>query len=293
MYQAMAAATLQEMRLWILPDQQLLPSIILATPKCPWHTCRSNASPNTSAVSAFDHSSGQQQQQQPQQQLVDQQQISNAMSGISQYASASQSQSSPLQHIPSLCQQQSFSYSNGNPVTIPVVSPLHSLLGSFPQDESSNLLNLPRTNPIITYAAWLVAKRAVIDVLSSGSPQVEQSGPSQTNMSQNSISLPPFPGKECSIDQGGTNPQSYFLFGVNIEPSSVLMQNGMTDLRGVGTDSDSTYIPFFSNYMSTAGTDFSVNPTMTPSSCIDESGFLQSQENVGQGNRQTRTFVKC
>ncbi|KAE8696332.1 Auxin response factor 17 [Hibiscus syriacus] len=231
-----------------------------------------------------------QQQQQPQQQLVDHQQISNAMSGESQYASASQSQSSPLQPIHSLCQQQSFSDSNRNPVTSPVVSPLHSLLGSFPQDESSNLLNLPRTNPIITCAAW-PSKRAAV-VLSSGSPQVEHSWPSQTNMSQNSISLLPFPGRECSIDQGGTEPHSPFLFGVNIEPSSVLMQNGMTGLRGVGTDSDSFSIPFFSNYMSTAGTDFLVNPTMTPSGCIDESGFLHSQENMGQGNQQTRTFVK-
>ncbi|GMI77779.1 hypothetical protein HRI_001447100 [Hibiscus trionum] len=242
------------------------------------------------------------QQQQPQhalsqqQQQLDHQQISSAVSGISQYASASQSQSSPLQPIPSLCQRQRFSDSNGNHVTGPVVSPFHSLLGSFPQDESSNLLNMPQTNSVITSAAW-PSKRAAVDVLSSGSPQcvlpqMEQLGPSQTNMSQNSISLPPFPGRECSIDQGGTDPQSHLLFGVNIEPSSVLMQNGMTGLRGVGTDSDSTSIPFFTNFMSTAGTDFSTNPAMTPSSCIDESGFLQSQENVGQGNPQIGTFVK-
>ncbi|KAK6264433.1 hypothetical protein QUC31_012594 [Theobroma cacao] len=231
------------------------------------------------------------------QQLVDHQQIHSAVSAMSQYASASQSQSSSLQAMPSLCQQQSFSDSNGNTVTSPIVSPLHSLLGSFPQDESSNLLNLPRSNPVITSAAW-PSKRAAVEVLSSGSPQcvlpqVEQLGPTQTNMSQNSISLPPFPGRECSIDQeGGTDPQSHLLFGVNIEPSSLLMPNGMSSLRGVGSDSDSTTIPFSSNYMSTAGTDFSVNPAMTPSSCIDESGFLQSPENVGQGNPQTRTFVK-
>ncbi|XVF25415.1 hypothetical protein REPUB_Repub13aG0210500 [Reevesia pubescens] len=244
-----------------------------------------------------------QHQQQPQhplsqqhQQLVDHQQFSSAVSAMSQYASASQSQSSPLQAIPSLCQQQSFSDSNGNPVTSPIVSPLHSLLGSFHQDESSNLLNLPRSNPVITSSAW-PSKRAAVEVFSSGSPQcvlpqVEQLGPPQTNMSQNSISLPPFPGRECSIDQeGGTDPQSHLLFGVNIEPSSLLMQNGMSNLRGVGSDSDPTTIPFSSNYMSTAGTDFSVNPAMTPS-CINESEFLQSPENVGQGNPQTTTFVK-
>ncbi|XVF40067.1 hypothetical protein PTKIN_Ptkin01aG0082500 [Pterospermum kingtungense] len=231
------------------------------------------------------------------QQLVDHQQISTAVSAISQYASASQSQSPPLQAMPSLCQQQSFSDSNGNPASSPIVSPLHSILGSFSQDESSNVLNLPRSNPVITNAAW-PSKRAAVEVLSSGSPlcvlpQVEQLGPPQTNISQNSISLPPFPGRECSIDQeGGTDPQSHLLFGVNIEPSSLLLQNGMSSLRGVGSDSDSTTIPFSSNYMSNAGTDFSVNPEMTPSSCIDESGFLQSPENAGHGNPQTKTFVK-
>ncbi|KAH1066269.1 hypothetical protein J1N35_031256 [Gossypium stocksii] len=250
---------------------------------------------------SFNNHHHQQQLQHPlsqqQQQLVDHQHISTGVSAMSQYAPASQSQSSPFQAMPSLCQQQSFSDSNGHTVTSPIVSPLHSLLGSFPQDESSSLLNLPRSNPVITSAAW-PSKRAAVEVLSSGSPQcvlpqVEQLGPTQTNISHNSILLPPFPGRECSIDQaGGNDPQSHLLFGVNIEPSSLLLQNGMSSLRGVGSESDSTTIPFSSNYASTAGTDFSVNPAMTPSSCIDELGFLQSPENVGQENPQTRTFVK-
>ncbi|KAL1169590.1 hypothetical protein V6Z11_A05G156400 [Gossypium hirsutum] len=200
---------------------------------------------------SFNNHQHQQQLQHPlsqqHQQLVDHQHISTGVSAMSQYAPASQSRSSPFQAIPSLCQQQSFSDSNGHTVTSPIVSPLHSLLGSFPQDEPSGLLNLPRSNPVITSAAW-PSKRAAVEVLSSGSPQcvlpqVEQLGPTQTNISHNSISLPPFPGRECSIDQA-------------------------------------------------AGTDFSVNPAMTPSSCIDELGFLQSPENVGQENPQTRTFVK-
>ncbi|MBA0807706.1 hypothetical protein Gohar_023494, partial [Gossypium harknessii] len=250
---------------------------------------------------SFNNHQHQQQLQHPlsqqHQQLVDHQHISTGVSAMSQYAPASQSRSSPFQAIPSLCQQQSFSDSNGHTVTSPIVSPLHGLLGSFPQDESSSLLNLPRSNPVITSAAW-PSKRAAVEVVSSGSPQcvlpqVEQLGPTQTNISHNSISLPPFPGRECSIDQaGGTDPQSHLLFGVNIDPSSLLLQNGMSSLRGVGSESDSTTIPFSSNYASTAGTDFSVNPAMTPSSCIDELGFLQSPENVGQENPQTRTFVK-
>ncbi|KAF5475091.1 hypothetical protein F2P56_006935 [Juglans regia] len=242
--------------------------------------------------------SQQQQQQQQQQQLLGHQQISSTVSTISQFASSSQSHSPSLQAISSLCQQQSFSDSNGNPVTSPIVSPLHSLLGSYPQDESTHLLNLSRTNSLIPSAAW-PSKRAAVEPLLSpvatqcALPQVEKLGLPQTNISPNSISLPPFPGRECSIDQGGTDPQSHLLFGVNIEPSSLLMQNGMSGLRGVGSESESTTIPFSSsNYMSTAGTDFSLNPAMTPSSCIDESSFLQSPENVGQVNPQTRAFVK-
>ncbi|XP_041026262.1 auxin response factor 6 [Juglans microcarpa x Juglans regia] len=240
----------------------------------------------------------QQQQQQQHQQLLGHQQISSTVSTISQFASSSQSQSPSLQAISSLCQQQSFSDSNGNPVTSPIVSPLHSLLGSYPQDESTHLLNLSRNNSLIPSAAW-PSKRAAVEPLLSpvasqcALPQVEKLGLPQTNISPNSISLPPFPGRECSIDQGGTDPQSHLLFGVNIESSSLLMQNGMSGLRGVGSESDSTTIPFSSsNYMSTAGTDFSLNPAMTPSSCIDESSFLQSPENVGQVNPPTRAFVK-
>ncbi|XVF27269.1 hypothetical protein REPUB_Repub14bG0092400 [Reevesia pubescens] len=285
MYQAMAAAALQEMRTVdpskpatasLLQFQQpqnlpcgpaalLQPQMLQQSQPQPFiqgvednqHQSQSQSQAQTQPhllQQQLQHQNSFNNQQQPQhplgqqhKQLVDHQQISSAVSAMSQYASASQSQSSPLQAIPSLCQQHSFSDSNGNAVTRPIVSPLHSLLGSFPQDETSNLLNMPRPNPVITSAGW-PSKRAAFDILSSGSPQcvlpqVEQLGPPQTNMSQNSISLLPFPGRECSIDQEG-------------------------------------------------GTDFAVNPAMTPSSCIDESGFLQSPENVGQGNPQTRTFVK-
>jgi len=184
-------------------------------------------------------------------------------------------------------------------VTSPIVSPLHSLLGSFPQDESSHLLNLPRSIPLMQSAGWPSKRAAVEPLLSSGAsqcvlPQVEKLGQPQPNISPNSISLPPFPGREYSLDQeGSTDPHSHLLFGVNIDPSSLLMQNGMSGLRGVGSESESTTIPFpSSNYMSTAGNDVSLNPAVTPSSCIDESGFLQSPENVGQLNPPTRTFVK-
>lgn len=250
---------------------------------------------------SFNNQQLQQQQPQPsqQQQLVDHQQIPSVVSPMSHYSSASQSQSPSLQAISSMCQQPNFSDSNGAAVTSSIVSPLHSILGSFPPpDEASHLLNLPRSN--LSSAVW-PSKRAAVEPLIASGPtqcalsQVEQLGPPQTNLSPNSVSLPPFPGRECAIDQeGNTDPQSHLLFGVNIEPSSLLMQNGISNLRGVGSESDSTTMQFpSSSYMSTTGTNFSLNPAaITPSSCIDESGFLQSPENAGQGNNPNRTFVK-
>lgn len=324
MYQAMAAAALQEMR--VVDPSKSLPTSLLQFQQTQNLPSRSAAlmqpqmvqesQPQQAFLQGVQENHRQSQSQTPtqshlqhqlqhqnsfsnqQQQLVDHQQISSAVSSMNQFASASQSQSPSLQVITSLCQQHSFSDSNGNPATSTILSPLHSLMGSFQQDESSNLLNLPRTNPLISSSGWPSKRAAIEPLLSSGVsqcvlPQVEHLGPPQTTISQNTISLPPFPGRECSIDQeGSTDPQTHLLFGINIESSSLLMQNGMSNLRGVGSDSDSTTIHFPSNYMSTTGTDFSLNPAVTPSSCIDESGFLQSPENVGHGNSLNGNFVK-
>lgn len=324
MYQAMAAAALQEMR--VVDPSKSLPTSLLQFQQTQNLPSRSAAlmqpqmvqesQPQQAFLQGVQENHRQSQSQTPtqshlqhqlqhqnsfsnqQQQLVDHQQISSAVSSMNQFASASQSQSPSLQVITSLCQQQSFSDSNGNPATSTILSPLHSLMGSFQQDESSNLLNLPRTNLLISSSGWPSKRAAIEPLLSSGVsqcvlPQMEHLGPPQTTISQNPISLPPFPGRECSIDQeGSTDPQTHLLFGINIESSPLLMQNGMSNLRGVGSDSDSTTIHFPSNYMSTTGTDFSLNPAVTPSSCIDESGFLQSPENVGHGNSLNGNFVK-
>ncbi|RDX77688.1 Auxin response factor 6, partial [Mucuna pruriens] len=239
-------------------------------------------------------------QQQQQQQVVENQQISSAVSTMSQFVSAAQPSSPPMQAISSLCQQQNFSDSNGNPVAT-IVSPLHSILGSFPQDEASHLLNLPRTSswiPVQNSSAWPSKRVAVDPLLSSGAsqcvlPQVEQLGQPQSTMSQNAITLPPFPGRECSIDQEGSNdPQHHLLFGVNIEPSSLLMPNAMSSLKGVSGNNDSSTLPYqSSNYLNTTtGNDSSLNHGMTQT--IGESGFLQSPENAGQGNPLNKTFVK-
>ncbi|KAM1107937.1 hypothetical protein EV1_004606 [Malus domestica] len=326
MYQAMAAAALQEMRAVdpsrLLPTSHLqfqqpqsLPNRSAALMQPQMVQVSQSQQPFLQGVQEHHRQSQPQvqtqshllQQQfqhqnsfsnQQQQQLVDHQQIPSAVSSMTQFASASQSQSPSLQVVTSLCQQQSYSDSNGNPATSTILSPLHSLMGSFPQDESSHLLNLPRTNQLISSDGW-PSKRAAIDPLSSGVtqcilPRAEQLGPPHITMSQNSISLPPFPGRECSLDQeGGTDPQSHLLFGVNIESSPLIMQSGMSNLRGVGSNCDSTTLHFpSSNYMSTGGTDFSLNPAVTPSSCIDESRFLQSPENADRGDPLNRNFVK-
>ncbi|XP_022925884.1 auxin response factor 6-like [Cucurbita moschata] len=323
-YQAMAAAALQEMRTvdpakvqaasllqfqqtQTLPNRPttFMPPQILQQPQPTFIQGDDNQRLSHSQAQTLPtvlqqeikHQTFNNQQQQQQQQVFDHQQIPSTITTMSQFSSASQSQAQSLQTTPPLCRQQSFSDSNPNHVTSPIISPLHSLLGSFPQDESSQLLNLPRTNPMVHSSTW-PSKRAAVDPLLSSVnsqfvlPQGENMGTTQTNISQNAISLPPFPGRECSLDQGNTDPQSNLLFGVNIESSSLLMQSGMPNLRGICSDSDSTAIPFSSNYVNTAASNFSANPTGTPSNCIEDSGFLQSPENTGQVNPSTRTFVK-
>ncbi|XP_058752728.1 auxin response factor 6-like [Vicia villosa] len=250
------------------------------------------------------HQNQQQQQQQTQQQVVDNQHISGSISTMSQFMSAPQPQSPPpMQALPSLCHQQSFSDSNVNSSTT-IVSPLHSILGSFPQDETSHLLSLPRTNswvPVQNSTGWPSKRVAVDPLLSSGAsqcsmPQVEQVGQPQNSISQNAITLPPFPGRECSIDQEGNNDmQSNLLFGVNIDPSSLLMHNRISNFKGInGNISDSSTMPYHhqsSNYMNTADTNSSLNHGVTPS--IGESGFLQNLENGEQENNPlNKTFVK-
>ncbi|XP_076957092.1 auxin response factor 6-like [Bidens hawaiensis] len=192
-------------------------------------------------------------------------------------------------------QSQNFTESTGSPV---------SLLGPFSQ-ETSQLHNMPQSTSMLTSTGWPAKRVAVEPLLVSGSSQsllhqVEQLGPpsqmglsQNTNLSQTVVSLPPFPGKECSIGhEPNTDPQTNLLFGVNIDNPNLFLHGG---------DGDSLTMPLTSSgyNMSNAGNGFSINPTMTtPSSCIDESGFLQSPDNTGQTvqNGQTNppnsTFVK-
>ncbi|CAL0329744.1 unnamed protein product [Lupinus luteus] len=239
------------------------------------------------------HHQQQRQQQQQQQQMVDHQQTS---SSVSQFVSIPQSQSSRMQAISSLCQQRSFSDSSGNPAATATASRLHNMMGSFPQVETSHLVNLPRTSfwmPVQHSTAWPPSKRVAVDpLLSYGGSlcQVEQIGQPQITMSENAVTLPPFPGRECAVE-GSTDPQNNILFGVNIDPSSLLVNNGMSSLKGVSVNRHSSSMPFqHSSYLNATGTDTSLNPGMTHS--IDESDFLHTPENGGRGNSPIKTFVK-
>ncbi|KAK5775383.1 hypothetical protein PVK06_043267 [Gossypium arboreum] len=241
----------------------------------------------------------QQQQQQSQQmqqtpQFSDQQQISNLIPAFPK-ASGSQAQSSSLPTAASECQQQTFSDPLGNSLALSNASSMQSILGSLSHAGASHLLNLKGSNPIISSS--LLSKPVAIEPqLSSETanyvlPQVEHLGMVQSNVLSNL--LPPFPGREYSAYQSSTDPQNNFLFGVSIDSSSLMLQQGMTNLKNTGNENDSLSMPYAaSNFTSASGTDFPLNSDMTTSSCVDESGYLQSSEYVDQVNPPTGTFVK-
>jgi hypothetical protein len=247
------------------------------------------------------------QQHQPQLQQVQQpkqlnevsapQQIPNVISALPHLTSVAPSQSPSLQPISSQCQQQAFSEPLGNSIAASDVSSMHSVIGSLSQDGGSHLLNSNGSNPVISPA--LLSKRAAIDPqLSSGAahcalPQVEQLRTTQSTVSDLATLLAPFSGREYSTYQGANDPQNNLLFGVNIDSSTFMLQHGIPNLRNIGTENDPLSMPFAaSTFTSATGSDIPLNSDMTASSCVDESGFLQSSENVDQVNPSTRTFVK-
>ncbi|KAK8334768.1 hypothetical protein V6Z12_A09G009200 [Gossypium hirsutum] len=238
----------------------------------------------------------QQQQSQETQQLPPvPQQISNVIPAFPS-VSANQAQSS-LPAVDSQCQQSTFSDHLGNSVATSDVSSMQSILGSLSQMGASHLLNLNGSNPILS-STFLSKPAAIEPRLSSGVansvlPQVEQLGTAQSNASEPNNLLPPFPGREYSAYHNATDPQNNLLFGVSIDSSSLMLHHGMTNPKSIRNENDSMSLPYAaSNFTSASGTDFPLNSDMTTSSCVDESGYLQSSENVDQVNPPTGTFVK-
>lgn len=239
-----------------------------------------------------------QQQQQKQQQLQHQeqqvqqlqshfqdQQTKNPVSTGSQIGPASESTS----------QLQNFSDFIGNHMTSSNNSSMQSL-GSFSHEGGSHLGNSHGPNPLVSHSSF--SKRVALDpqlpsrASQFGVPRSEEMATPTSKVSDLSTLLPPFPGREFSDLQGVTDSHNNVLFGVNAD-SSTLMLNGISAHRNTGHENGSLSMPYVTPAFvsSAAGTDY-LHSEMTTSSCVDESGFLQSSEHADQTNPPSGTFVK-
>ncbi|CAN1351942.1 Auxin response factor 6 [Linum perenne] len=234
----------------------------------------------------------QQPQQQQHQLLSSQHQNSNA--SLSHLTSVNPAQSASLQPQQPQSLQPVFSEPVANPVTASDVSSMHNVMSSVMRDGAPYMFNLNGSNSGIS--STLLSKQVADGprfspgITDCGLPKVDQL--SQSNASEHGTLLPPFPGREYSAYQGATDPQNNTLFGVNIDPSSYMLQHGIASMRNIGNESDSLSMPFTSTYPNANGSELPLNSDMTTSSCVDESGYLQSSENVDQVNPPTGTFVK-
>ncbi|URD82615.1 hypothetical protein MUK42_37057 [Musa troglodytarum] len=341
MYQAMAAAGLQETRTAettklispsVLPFQQtqnittraspMLPSQVLEhgqsqPPQTFLQDIQVNQAQSQSQAEFLRHqlrqeySFGSQQQlpqqkqtlphqQMQQQKFLSTQQVPTGMSALPELIPESQSPSTALQNILSFSQPQNFSNSNGNFVRTSNASSLHDIFRQLSPEDASNLLGWSRGSQVFTSSSpWPSKRVAVESMLPSGDrcvmPRVEQSGVSQPNIALRSVTLPPFPGRECMVDQDGNmDGQNHLLFGVNIDSSPLVVQNGMANLSNIGNETDSMNVRYAaSNFVASSGNnDFALNQTLTGSNRLEEPGFLHSPENVDSLNPKSGTSVK-
>ncbi|KAL8506883.1 hypothetical protein ACS0TY_017685 [Phlomoides rotata] len=128
---------------------------------------------------------------------------------------------------------------------------------------------------------------------SSSSKRVALDPQLPSKFSDLSALLPPFPGRDVSGFQGMTDSHNNLLFGANTD-SSTMMLNGVSAFRHTGNENESLSTPYAAPaFASATGSHFPhLNSEMTTSSCVDESGYLQSSENVDQTNPPSGTFVK-
>ncbi|CAN1351950.1 Auxin response factor 6 [Linum perenne] len=309
-YQAMAAAALQEMRavessklgsqsvLQFQPSQivsndpaALLQREMLQPPPNLQHSFLQNFQDSQASSQAQllqqqlhrhpMYNDQQQQQKLPQQHQLQSRQVqhqtSNALSSLSHLTSVNPSHSASQQSL-----QPVFSEPVANPVTASDVSSMHNVMSSVMRDGAPYMFNLNGSNSGIS--STLLSKQVADGprfspgITDCGLPKVDQL--SQSNASEHGTLLPPFPGREYSAYQGATDPQNNTLFGVNIDPSSYMLQHGIASMRNIGNESDSLSMPFTSTYPNANGSELPLNSDMTTSSCVDESGYLQSSENV-------------
>ncbi|KAL6538207.1 ADP-ribosylation factor, Arf Arf6 [Orobanche gracilis] len=153
-------------------------------------------------------------------------------------------------------------------------SSMQNLLGS-----SSS----PRPNPSVSHSS--LSKRVALD------PQI----PPKSSQFDLSPLLLPFPGREFLNFQGMPDSRNIIQFGVNDNSnnnSPAMMMNGISTLGNTGIENELLSVPYATPavFVSGTGNDFRLNSDMTTSSCVDESGFLQSSENMDQTT--PGTFVK-
>ncbi|KAL3322810.1 hypothetical protein AABB24_040080 [Solanum stoloniferum] len=204
-----------------------------------------------------------------------------------QLCSATQSQLSHLQVLGSMGSQQTFSDLVGNHInTSNNSSTMQSLLCSFSRNGASTFLNMPETNSLVSPSSS--SKRIALESqIPSQAPyivtQAEVLTVPTTKVSDFSTLFSPNPGIQILDYQSVAVSQNNALFGVN----------GMSNLKGNSPENRSLPVPYATSaFTSTVGSEYPVNSDMTTSSCVDESGVLQSSENVDQANSLTKTFVK-
>ncbi|KAH0706793.1 hypothetical protein KY289_011869 [Solanum tuberosum] len=204
-----------------------------------------------------------------------------------QLCSATQSQLSHLQVLGSTGSQQTFSDLLGNHInTSNNRSTMQSLLSSFSRNGASTFLNMPETNSLVSPSSS--SKRIALESqIPSQAPyivtQAEVLTVPNTKVSDFSTLFSPNPGRQVLDYQAVAVSQNNALFGVN----------GMSNLKGNSPENRSLPMPYATSaFTSTVGSEYPVTSDMTTSSCVDESGVLQSSENVDQANSLTETFVK-
>ncbi|KAK6774337.1 hypothetical protein RDI58_029576 [Solanum bulbocastanum] len=204
-----------------------------------------------------------------------------------QLCSATQSQLSHLQVLGSTGSQQTFSDLVGNQInTSNNSSTMQSFLSSFSRNGASTFLNMPETNSLVSPSSS--SKRIALEShIPSQAPyivtQAEVLTVPNTKVSDFSTLFSPNPGRQILDYQSVAVSQNNALFGVN----------GMSNLKGNSPENRSLPVPYATSaFTSTVGSEYPVNSDMTTSSCVDESGVLQSSENVDQANSLTKTFVK-
>ncbi|KAL3646170.1 ADP-ribosylation factor, Arf Arf6 [Castilleja foliolosa] len=224
-----------------------------------------------------------------QQQFQDPQQAQKTIPTSSQIESGSRPPFTPIQALSSTSQLQNFSDLIGTQMGSSNNSPMQSLMSSFSHDQVN--LHGP-TNPLVSQSSS--SKRVSLD------PQIphkvfhfEELATPNSRVSDLSALLPPFPGREFSDLRGVNNSHSNLLFGVSNDSSGGNMLNGISTLGNGGNNSESLSTPYVGpTFAGGVRTDHPLNSDMTMLNCVDESGYLQSSENVEQTNPSPGAFVK-